>query len=154
MNATRGVTVLRTLFIVGFAYQALNYFLPDVRLTGQMLNLWLKMGGGGSSVSDCDLARLCFHYASLGWGIYNISWSVAFFTFVALAIFYPRRWVFITGAVFAVYTFLMESLSLHGGEVRPLAFPLVLCNIAVALTLVGFAIMPPNTALEPTPTTP
>ena len=154
MNTTRSVTVLRTLFIVGFAYQALNYFLPDVRLSGQMLNLWLKMGGGGSSVSDYDLARLCFHYASFGWGIYNVSWSVAFFTFVALAIFHPHRWVFIAGAVFAIYTFLMESLSLHGSEVRPLLIPLVFCNVAVALTLVGFASVWPNTALEPTPTAP
>jgi hypothetical protein len=150
MNTTRNVTVLRTLFIIGFAYQAQDSVLPDIRLTGQTLHYWLNTGGSERLVSNLDLARFCFRLGLLGWGIYNTLIWVAPFVFLALAIFRPRRQVFITGSIFVIYLTLFEYVGPQNSEIRTLLIPLMLVYIARALTLVGFAVKWPNTAPEST----
>jgi hypothetical protein len=151
MNTTRSVRILRTLFIIGFAYQALESVLPDTRLTGQQLHLWLNTGGSDRLISDLDSARLCFRLGLVGWGIYTTFYCVAVFTLAALAIFRPRRWVFISGSIFVIWQTLFEYLLAPAtSEFNFLLIPMVLLYIARALALVGFGVKWPNKSPEPT----
>jgi hypothetical protein len=150
MDTIRSVRILRTLFIIGFAYQALESVLPDTRLTGQALHSWLNTGGSDRLISDLDSARLCFRLGLVGWGIYNTFYCVAVFTLAALAIFRPRRWVFISGSIFVIWQTFFEYLfaaylfAPPGSEYHFLLIPMVLLYIARALALVGFGIKWPN----------
>jgi hypothetical protein len=102
-------------------------------------------------VSDLDLARFCFRLGLLGWGVYNTLIWIAPFVFLALAIFRPRRWVFITGSIFVICLTLFESVGPQNSEIRTLLIPLVLVYIARAVTLVGFGIKWPVNSLQSTP---
>jgi hypothetical protein len=152
MNTTRNAGVLRKLFIVGFAYQALDSILPDIRLAGQTLNYWLATGGTERLVSNLDLARFCFRLNLMGWGIYNTLIWFAPFVFIVLAVFHPRRWIFVTGSIFVIYQTIFEYIGPQNGEIRTLLIPLVLVYIARAMALVGFWVKP--TACDLTATQP
>ena len=146
MNTIRNVRILRTLFIIGFAYQALESVLPDTRLTGQSLHSWLNTGGSDRLISDLDSARWCFRIGLVGWGIYNTFYCVAVFVLAALAIFRPRRWVFISGSIFVIWQTLLEYLfPPAASEYHFLLVPMVLLYIARALALVGFGVKWPDT---------
>jgi hypothetical protein len=149
MNTTRSAKVLRLLFIIGFACQVLDSLLPDTRLSGQTLHTWLNMGGNERLVSDLDFARWNFRLGQTGWGIYQTVIQVALVVFLALAIFRPRRWVFIVGAIFSIYCTLFNCVLPAGSEIHVLLVSWVFLYIGRALTLVGFAINWPNPALEP-----
>jgi hypothetical protein len=151
MNTIQSARILRTLFLIGIAYQALESVLPDTRLTGQALHLWLNTGGSDRLISDLDSARWCFRLGFVGWGIYNTFYCVAVFVLLALAIFQPRRWVFISGSIFVIWQTLFEYLfAPPGGEFHFLLIPMVLLYIARALALVGFGVKWPNKSQEPT----
>ena len=139
---SRSARVLRTLFTVGFAVQAVDSVVPDVRLAGKTLQYWLETGGTDRLVSDLDLIRFCFRLGLLGWGFYNMLMWVAPFAFIALAMKNPRRWVFVTGAVFAIYQLLFEYVGPQNSEIHVAPISLVLINIARAMALVGFWVKP------------
>ena len=142
MNAIRRVGVLRTLFIVAFTVQAIVSIAPNMTLVGTTLHYWLNTGGTDRLVSDVDLIHFCFSLGLVVWGIYNALILVAPFALVALAIVYPRRWIFITGSVFAIYQFLFDHLGPHNNEIQVALICLVPINISRALALVGFWIKP------------
>ena len=85
--------------------------------------------------------------ALLSSGSYNLLMFVPPCAFAALAITHPRRWVFITGSLLAIYQFLWEYVSPRNHEIQVLTVSLVVTHIAIAMTLVGFWVKPAARAL-------
>lgn len=99
-------------------------------------------------VSHLDLARFCFRLGLPGWGFYtrwgfyNMLVLVLPVAFAALAILYPRRWVFIAGSIFAIYQLLFAFVGPHNPEIQPRLICLVLTNAARVAALAGLWVKP------------
>ena len=135
--------VFRRLFILGGAILALDNVVPDTRLVGKALHDWLSTGGTERLVSYFDLGLLDFRLGAVNFGLNITLCCLAQFVLLTLAVFRPRRWVFITGALLAIWQTLLDVV-FQNSEVQPLLIPLVLVYLARALAFVGFWIMWPN----------
>jgi len=87
---------LRTLFIVGFGYQAIEFFITT-----------LKVVGGQQTFSALDIIRLVFQNGNPGLGFMLVLLFCAAVAFVVLGFQYPRRWVFIAGSLFVVFCLIL-----------------------------------------------
>jgi serine/threonine protein kinase len=144
MNTSLSFVIPRTIFIVAFAINIIAWIIPNIRLSGTILNAWLNTGGTYRLVNYPDLIQLCFRlgFADWGWGIFDSLMFIWPFVFIALAILYPRRWVFVSGSIFAFYEFLFGLFFPHTGEIQVALICIVFLYIAKAMALAGFWVRP------------
>ena len=123
---------LRTLFIAGFAYQAVEFFIPT-----------FKAVGGDKSFSTLDLIRLIFQMGHYGMGIYCVLIFCAAVAFAVLGFKYPQRWVFIAGSSFMVFMLILDFFQGSNPNLQEIFLTKLLGYIASAMSLTGFWIKPP-----------
>ncbi len=134
---------LRALFIAGFALNALIFFLPAFKVkVGSVLG----MGGEVRTFSALTLTREVIQAGHIGVGLFFVIVFCIAVAFVVVAIKYPRRWVFITGACYTVFWLIFGFFSGENKDTQQLFLPQLLGYIASAMTLAGFWIRPPTQA--------
>jgi hypothetical protein len=130
VSVSLGYRNLRALFIVGFVLEIILTFVPC-------------HGADGRSFSDFESIRWAFQQGRDGLAFLSVSMFCFAVACAALAIAYPRRWVFIAGACFAAFNLILELFSGSNGNVYFL--PQLLDYVATAMMITGFWIKPPAT---------
>ena len=131
---------LRALFIAGFALNAILFFVPALKAK---VGGFLGFGGEERTFSVLTLTREIIQAGHLGLGLFFVIIFCIAVAFVVLAIKYPRRWLFITGACYTIVWFIFALFSGSGKDTEELFLPKLLGYVASALTLSGFWVRPP-----------
>jgi hypothetical protein len=141
---------LRALFFVGFALSAVLEFVPVLKMK---VGGFMGIGGEERSMSALDLIRLLFQGGQTGLAILFVLMFCVTLAFAALALKYPRRWVFIAGSCYAVFVIVLDFFSGSNKDVEYYFLVQLLGYIATAITLTGFWVRPPvqTTAAQPAP---
>lgn len=97
VSVSLGYRNLRALFIAGFVLEIILTFVPS-------------RGADGRSFSDFESIRWAFQQGRDGLAFLSVSMFCFTVACAALAIAYPRRWVFIAGACFAAFGLIRRAL--------------------------------------------
>lgn len=131
---------LSILFIAGFTIQAVLWFVPAAKVTVGGL---IGQGGQELSLSNLDAVRLLIQSGQVGLGILFVTFFCITVAFVALAMKYPRRWVFIAGSCFEFFGMVLNFFSGSNPNVQHYLLPQLLGYVAAAMVLTGLWIKPP-----------
>jgi hypothetical protein len=130
----------RVIFIAGFMLEILLWFIPTISITTDL---------GAISISSFRIARSLFLYGQNGAGLLVIFPLFVSVVILVLAMKYPRRWVFICGACFAVLVILWGVS--HGSADLEMGMdvyfaPRILSYVGSVMGLIGFIVKPPLAA--------
>jgi len=132
--------LLRVLFICGYLMKIVLTFVPSAEITQR------GMFGFGEvqkqTYSLYDIIRLLGERGAFGWQLFFIVLFALKIVFVILAIRYPKRWVFISGASFYAFLLLWGFFTPSMEGIEYLLIPSILDYISSALVLLGFFVKP------------
>ncbi|HTV43548.1 MAG TPA: serine/threonine-protein kinase [Candidatus Sulfotelmatobacter sp.] len=129
----RRFTILRAIFIAGFALAAIVNLIYTIMVVWRSTPELMQAVETGRLLRYFELIRAYSHL--------SVNW-IAPYVFIALAITFPRRWIFITGSIFAIYEFLFYPLGPQYSEIQFGLGSMALINIARAMALAGFWVKP------------
>jgi MFS family permease len=148
MNTTNHYKILRIIFISGFSLQLLLTFIPSVEVNKLKVfgfdNQFLK----NETYSDKDTIGLLLQVNPL-LGLFFIAVFILQIIFIILAIKYPRRWVFLSGAGLACLSFIGWLFMPKASNTTILVIPALLSWCAMFAKMTGFFIHPPEGELSP-----
>lgn len=130
---------LRALYIAGNVLNAIVFVLPYLSYRGG------TFGRPGNVVySTLEICRLSLDNGILGWGLIMVLTFCGSVALAALAISYPRRWVFIAGSCYTAFWLMFDFFSVTDPNVQYIFLTRFLEKVAITLTLVGFWVKPPT----------
>ncbi|MFQ6083957.1 MAG: hypothetical protein ACE5KE_01680 [Methanosarcinales archaeon] len=132
--------VLRILFVCGYAIKILLTFVPSTRMK---VGGFMGFGGEERVLSPYDMIQLLFKEKPGAAMLIVIIFAIMV-AFVVLALTYPKRWVFLTGAIFVAFFLLVSFFQPAREGVEYLIIPRVLGLIGEVLCLTGFFVKPPK----------
>ena len=129
---------LKLLFILGWAISIILVFVPYKRMkVGGIYGI----GGEERTVSLLQETRLLAESTPLISLFMTIAIAI-FIAFLVLAIKYPKRWVFLSGAIFMSFFFLLSLFSPPTEGEKLFLIPRVIDFISTAFILTGYFIKP------------
>jgi hypothetical protein len=138
--------LLRILFICGFLMSIGLTFVPRIEITQQ------GMFGIGEvqkeTYSMYGLVRLLGERQEVGWQLFYVILFALQIVFVILAIKYPKRWVFISGASISAFLLLWDFFTPSREDIEYLLIPRVLDYISSAFVLLGFFAKPTSSVSQ------
>jgi hypothetical protein len=131
--------------------EAVLWFVPTYKVAVGGL---IGQGGQERSLSNLDAVRLVIQSGQLGLGILFVLFFCITAAFVALAMKYPRRWVFIAGSCFELFELVFDFFSGSNPNMQPYLLPQLLGYVAAAMVLAGLWVKPPTLGITPDPFAP
>jgi len=135
--------ILRTLFICGHLIYIVLTFVPTIKVSPQ------GMYGSGKvqeqTYSAYELIRFLGESEQFGWQIFYVVVFALDVAFVILAITYPKRWVFISGASMTAFFLLWDLFTPPKEGIVGMVIPNILDYVASAFVLLGFIAKPTST---------
>jgi len=126
---------LRILFIIGYSISFILNFIPSFRIKGSFFQ-------PEKLLSVRDIVKILFGNGQVALGMFSVLLVAFAIVFVILAIKYPKRWVFVSGASFGVFGLFLSLFVGTPEGVEVLVIPAVISYIANAMILSGFFIKP------------
>ncbi len=136
--------ILRPLFVAGYALSTVLYFIPWYTPTGDVLKAWLATGGVERHLSSFDLCRLLVSTGDVQSGAFYMSLSAIEVVLMLLAVWHPRRWVFLAGACEQVYTLIAFLRRPTANDLPHPLFSVFLYYAVWGMGFTGFFIRPPT----------
>lgn len=134
--------ILRAFFVCGYVLSVVLTFVPAYRIR-------TRVGGFFDNhleyrvLSTYDLIQFMHQEGEYGWWMFYVLIFAVAIAFIALALKYPKQWVFIAGATFAGFLLLLNLFSGTPEGIEHLLIPTVVDYISTILILSGFFIKPP-----------
>ena len=151
--ATSGYRALRLVFITGLALSFILYLVPCYTPTGAVLTAWTANGGIERRLSSFDLCRLLIRTGDVNWGAFYIGLVAFELTMLVLAIWRPRRWVFLAGSCEQLYLLFAFLLRSHAGDLPQPLLTMLLGYASWPMCLIGFFVKPPQPVVPGAPPT-
>lgn len=140
---------LRILFICGYLMSIGLTFVPSLEISKHE-----GMFGMGEVVKHTyslyEIIRLLYESGEYDWQLFYVTVFAVEIAFVILAIRYPKRWVFISGASFTAFFLLWSFFTPSREGIKYILIPRVLGYVADAFVLLGFFARPTDTTLPKT----
>lgn len=140
---SRPYHILRPVFVAGLALSIVLYFVPWFTPTGDVLRAWSAIGGVERRLSSFDLCRLLLATGDVQHGAFYMVLSAVELMLLPLAVWRPRRWVFLFGACEQLYTLIAFLLRTTGSDLPQPWFSVFMYYAAWAMCLTGFFVRPP-----------
>jgi hypothetical protein len=144
VSGSRTYRILRSLFIAGFALSSVLYFIPWYTPTGDALRAWLAIGGVERHLSSFDLCRLLVSTGNVQSGAFYLFMSAVEVVLMLLAIWRPRRGVFLAGACEQLYTLIAFLLRPTVNDLPQPLISVFLYYASWGMCLMGFFVRPPT----------
>jgi len=135
--------LLRILFVCGYSIQIILTFVPSIHMK---VGGFLGYGGEERVLSLYDMIQLIFP-ENPGVALLMVTIFATWVAFVVLALTYPKRWVFLTGAILVAFFFLVNIFTpgQEGQEgIEYFVIQRILSFIGSILCLSGFLVKPPK----------
>jgi len=131
--------LLRILFICGCLMGIVLTFVPGIEITHRdMFGEEVQK----KTYSSYEVTRLLGERQKVGWQLFYVILFALNIVFVILAIRYPKRWVFISGASIAAFFLLWDFFTPSKEGIEYLLIPRILGYISSAFVLLGFFVKP------------
>lgn len=137
--------LLRQLFIAGYAIALILFFVPSIEITSRThTSLFSAPETSTDSYSTFEITRLLGKKGEMGLQLFVVASFAISAALLILAITYPKRWVFITGASMTAFFLLWNLFSAPDEHVKALFLPAIVGYISSGLALLGFFVRPPR----------
>ncbi len=140
---SRPYDILRPVFVAGLALSLVLYFIPWFTPTGDVLRAWSAAGGVERRLSSFDLCRLLVATGDVQHGAFYMMLSATELALLVLAVWRPRRWVFLVGACEQLYTLIAFLLRSRADDLPQPVWSVFLYYAAWAMCLTVFFVRPP-----------
>lgn len=127
---------MRTIFVSGYLISFIMAFVPTLRIKSGFFR-------PEQVLSLKDIIQLLFEGGQTATEVLLGLFVLADIAFVVLAMKYPKRWVFLSGAILAAFGLFMNLFSPKAEGAELLVVPTAISLIAGALPLIGFVMNPP-----------
>ena len=136
---------LRMLFIFGYLIGIILTFVPSVEIT-QITQHGMFDAGEVTKVtySSYGIIQLLGERQEVGLQLFFVILFALNIAFIILAIKYPKRWIFISGASITAFLLLWNFFTPSNKDIQNLFIPRIIGYISDTFILLGFLIKPPS----------